>query len=513
MEDEQGRAKRLLHQLGLLQRELNDMREAKSVLRKTISELKSENKHCRALLENMPQHVSCKDLDGVYICCNRSYADFLRISPDEISGKTDFHFFPAETARKCAAYEDNVLKSGVSIEVDETVVYGGRTSIIHMVKAPVRDEKEKITGILTISWDVTEQRQAEERENTIREEFLASLTHNMKGPLSSILGYLELMEKPQLGSISEKKVEFVRAVRFSINTLLSMVQNIVDSSIIETGHLSFKFRHFPLHTLIRELTNIYGSMAMIGQLTLDSRCPEDIWVYADREKIREVLSNLISNAFRYTPPRGRISIDVTHHDESVVISVIDTGKGIPEADQRKIFQKFMRAGGECRGSGLGLYIVKNILEGHGSHIHLVSSPGKGTRFFFSLAKGMPHQSEFSMMYLVQLESDNKVGPFLMCKALKEEGFRIWFVRQTDDLLERAYSPDKSSSLIMVYRETGNIVINQFRELMKKDIAVRNIPVRLISILDLQELEEEFSTLMPFPINFHLFTEEMKMVSF
>ncbi len=517
MGSEQDKIQRLICQMEDLQREVTGDRQSKSMLRHRISELKLQLNKYRSLLEHMPQYVSFKNREGTYISCNRSYASFLRISSEDITGKNDYDFFPGELADRHKENEEKVVKSGVILEFEETYNQEKNEKILRVMKVPVRDEEEKQIGVLTISWDITRHKQAElavqkargfaesivntirepllvlddvhriilasrsfyntfdtapediegksifEIENRqwdiprlrellgsispetssfenfevehdfptlghrvmllnarliyreehhsamillafeditkrieaekkldkLREELLATLTHDMKGPLSSMVGWLQLLEKPQFGSISEKKLEFLKMFRSSIDTLLSMVNNIVHTSIIDADRMNYALEDFTLSVLLRELNLTFEATAMLSGITLDFNCPQDICVHADREKIHMVFYNLLSNAFRYTPYGGSIAIKALPEDDTVTIIVSDTGQGIAESEYDKIFQKFSRVRGELRGTGMGLYIVRNILKGHGSDIRFESAMGKGTKFIFSLAQGTP----------------------------------------------------------------------------------------------------------------------------
>lgn len=180
----------------------------------------------------------------------------------------------------------------------------------------------------------------EEELQKSREEFVTILTHDLKTPPSSILGYTQLIADPRRGELSPERTQ---------------------------AHLR--------------------AYEPDKKITLDFKCPSEMIIKGDRTKVRQIFYNLISNAFRYTPKEGHIHIRATLNGNQAAIEVGDTGKGILESEQEKIFRKFEQVKGERHGTGLGLYIVKNFLSGHGSHIRVESSPGKGTKFFFALSTG------------------------------------------------------------------------------------------------------------------------------
>lgn len=222
--------------------------------------------------------------------------------------------------------------------------------------------------------------------NEMREEFITVLTHDLKSPVASILGYAELIADPESGEISDRKLEYAQNIQHSGARLLNSINNIVETSKIEAGQMKIMFENFLISDLLKELRITFEPLAIKNKINLDFSCPEGTSIYADIGKIREIFQNLISNALRYTPKGGTISIKVNPQDECVAIEVADTGCGITESEQKKLFKKFVTVNDRLQKTGMGLYIVKNFLKGHNSDIHLKSEQGKGTSFFFNLPK-------------------------------------------------------------------------------------------------------------------------------
>lgn len=243
--------------------------------------------------------------------------------------------------------------------------------------------------ILLAIEDITERRTIEEKLKQIREEYLTVLTHDMKGPLSIITGYLHIFNKHDLCAVSGRGLDCAKIIKSSVDVLLSMINNIINAAIIESGKSVYVFENFMLSDLIKELNSMFEVLALAGNITLSFSCPEDAWVNADRGKIRDVFYNLLNNAFRYTPSRGSITIKVSPENGMFKVKVSDTGKGIHASEHKKIFEKYGRASGEhlYNTTGVGLFIVKNIIEDHGSEITIKSAPGKGTEFSFNLQGG------------------------------------------------------------------------------------------------------------------------------
>jgi len=220
-----------------------------------------------------------------------------------------------------------------------------------------------------------------------REEFVAILTHDLKSPLSSIMAYSQLVADLRHGEISVKKQEFMQIIQRSCEIMLLMINNIVSASKLEEGRMDYNHEDFSLSELFTELTNTFIPLAEAGSISLELSCPPDVYAKGDRTKLRQVFYNLISNALRYTPDGGRIYAAAFPQEARISIEVSDTGRGIPENMLKAVFQKFVQAKGDRIGSGLGLYIVKSFLEGHGSGITVESSPDNGTRFLFTIPAG------------------------------------------------------------------------------------------------------------------------------
>lgn len=272
------------------------------------------------------------------------------------------------------------------LEIEQDFRNIGRRTMLLNARLISSDSGERKKILLAIE-DITLRKLADERLKSAREEVLTLLTHDLKGPLTSIVGYLQLMNKPQFGEISEKKQDFIKIIQCSIAVLLSMIKNITQISSLKEGRMKATMEDFLLEDLVQEIYISFEALTMLQKITLNIDCPEGTMVHADREMIHGVFFNLMTNAMRYTPTGGTIKIVASPREDRVSIEFSDTGKGIAESEHDKIFQKFAHLKEGRRGSGLGLFIVRKIIEEHGSEINFKSAPGKGTQFNFSLAQG------------------------------------------------------------------------------------------------------------------------------
>ena len=225
-------------------------------------------------------------------------------------------------------------------------------------------------------------------------EFFTLISHELRNPLAVIKGFAELLYDGLLGPVNEKQKERLMKIMESVDKLTDMVGKMSDISTLET-------RHYPIDrmpTSLNELVNgVVHSVEFISKgKHVDVRVDVPMGlplVPLDRAKIEQVLLNLINNAIKYTPSGGQIFVDAVDRDRDIMVSIKDTGIGIPKKDLDKIFTGFYHAGYklsyEYKGPGLGLAISKKIIESHGGHIWAESEEGKGSTFYFTLPKSIP----------------------------------------------------------------------------------------------------------------------------
>ncbi len=226
----------------------------------------------------------------------------------------------------------------------------------------------------------------------IRSEFLGNVSHELRTPIFMLQGYLETLLD---GAINDPVVsrDFLEKAHANAMRLNALLQDLIEISRIESGDMKMSFRYFPIVELTENVIEQYRETASSKKLNL-MLCKNDVSdeqiVFGDRERLAQVLSNLIDNAIKYTQPGGEVSIHLEHEGEYVRVSVRDTGIGISAEHHDRIFERFYRVDKErsrdAGGTGLGLAIVKHIIEAHNSTITVKSELGKGSIFSFLLKK-------------------------------------------------------------------------------------------------------------------------------
>lgn len=223
----------------------------------------------------------------------------------------------------------------------------------------------------------------------VRTEFLGNVSHELKTPIFAIQGYVETLIN---GAINDPKVNkyFLEKALHHTNNLNNLVSDLIDISMIESGEMRMSFRYFDANEFFAGIISEYKNFAEEKNLRLDYRGPEKaIQIFADKVRLKQAVNNLVMNALKYTE-KGEVVISLEDNKKNALISVSDTGIGIPLADLGRIFERFYRVdkdrSREVGGTGLGLAIVKHIVEAHGSKVTVRSIPGEGSVFSFSVKK-------------------------------------------------------------------------------------------------------------------------------
>jgi len=231
------------------------------------------------------------------------------------------------------------------------------------------------------------------RANDAKSEFVLTVSHELKQPMTSIKGYTDLMVKGAAGPLTDVQQQFLHTVRSNVERMSTLVGDLLEISRIEAGRLKLDIKPVSMEDVIEETLRTTQGQIEAKQQQLDVSVPQDLpMVMGDRARLIQIMTNLVSNAYKYTPAGGRIAVSAQPKSDSVpgfvLCAVRDTGVGISEEDQAKLFTKFFRSGDpavrEVPGTGLGLSITKGLIEMHGGEIWVESRVGKGSTFAFTV---------------------------------------------------------------------------------------------------------------------------------
>jgi signal transduction histidine kinase len=224
-----------------------------------------------------------------------------------------------------------------------------------------------------------------------KSEFLANMSHELRTPLNAIIGFTQVLQQKLFGTVNEKQEEYLEDIHSSANHLLALINDVLDLSKVEAGQVELERELFSLReALERGVVMVRERASKTGvalELELD---PAVDLVEGDERRIRQVVYNLLSNAVKFTPSGGSVDVRSAQRNGEVLVSVADTGPGIPSQDRERIFEEFQQSGlgaEQREGTGLGLALSKKLVELHGGRIWVESEPGKGSTFTFSLPAG------------------------------------------------------------------------------------------------------------------------------
>lgn len=350
-----------------------------------VDRLVAEQRKTEAILFSINDGILMFDGDGRIQLANRKVREYLGLSPGlNIEGQTLPEVMPESSLRetilqaRCDPRPEAFKEINLSTESKHRFL----RITAHPVVTP---GSGAALGVVTAVRDVTFERELDK----MKEEFLHYITHDLRNPLGSAMGFLELLMKGSVGALSAEQHSMVASVKRSTSRLMGMINNILDIAKMESGRIHLQLRTVSLPELARRASEILGSLAQQKGIKVRLEAKEDISVDADGDLLERVVTNLLGNAIKYTPKDGAITISVEHAGPAARVCVADTGEGIPLEFQQRIFEKFEQVTGQKRGgTGLGLTIAKFFVESHGGRIWVESDPGQGSRFYFTIPKGL-----------------------------------------------------------------------------------------------------------------------------
>lgn len=346
-----------------------------------------------------------------------------------------------------------------------------------------------------------------ERANRAKSDFLANMSHELRTPLNAIIGFSEILKDGIQGDLLPNQRESVEDIYLSGQHLLSLINDILDLSKVESGKMEFEPEIVDIPTIVRQSLTIVRDRAHAHNIHLSSSIdPSLVKCRGDLRKLKQILYNLLSNAVKFTPDGGMVTVEVkkrsvqdltdpffSNEPEWIEWSVTDTGIGIPKDKQGALFQPFTQMDGSLsrryEGTGLGLALVKGLANLHGGTVGLESDPGKGSRFTVWIPYRTSEADEESQEILPSTEKrptrsailvGSEISAATMLENyLKEEGFSLVVAYDAEKGLDlaRRRRPD----LILLDWDNAVNEIWQFWEEVKKDEALRNLPVVLLSI--------------------------------
>jgi PAS domain S-box-containing protein len=346
------------------------------------------------LVENAADVIVCTDLNDRILTWNRGAELLIGYSKDEVIGKHLSILLPAERLHELEEMRAKVEASGALRDIEvRSKRKDGAMIHLSLSVSPIRDLEGRIIGFLRVAKDVTEKKRYERRLKELdkmKSDFVSNVSHELRTPLTSIKGSVDNMLDGLTGSLNEKQIRYLARIKSNTDRLSRLINDLLDLSKIEAGRTDLRPVIFPLTALAGEITEHLKPVAAEKLIQIDVLSPDPgVSVWADRDKITQILMNLIGNAVKFTPRAGKVTVAIERNgNEWVQISVTDTGPGILPEEMRKLFAKFYQIGNadkqRPKGTGLGLAISKALVEMHGGKIWVESEVDRGSTFSFTL---------------------------------------------------------------------------------------------------------------------------------
>jgi len=510
----------------IVQASIRDITERKRAEEK----VKQAAEEWATTFDSISDLISIQDNDFRFIRVNKAFADVFKAKPEEFIGKPCYEIVHGtnEPVPNCPILKAIETKKPATVEFFEP--YLG----VHLEVSvsPILNKKGEIVGSVHIAKDITERKQAERelqekneqldaqneelrvqseelmaqqqelvektdevaRANQLKSEFLANMSHELRTPLNVIIGFSQLMMDEVPGKISTEQKQCLEDILNSGEHLLGLINDVLDLSKIESGKLRLRLTDIALTSVIKPLVRTMTPILASRKQSLDVEVEEGLPpVHTDEGKLGQVLLNLVDNSSKFTPDGGKLKIRAVRDGDWCQVSVIDNGIGIKKEDHERIFEPFCQLANPLTkrksGTGLGLALVKQIIEQHGGKIWVESEYEKGSRFIFTLplAEKVSHPPN---MRLIEM-------------ALKTKGYTLLKATDGEEALDMAIKgkPDLIIMDIQLPKVNGLEVIQNLRQMH----AFNHAPIIAITAYAMKGDEEKIiksgcDAYLPKPIN-------------
>jgi two-component system, OmpR family, phosphate regulon sensor histidine kinase PhoR len=365
------------------------MNQTAARLDREIRTLSGERNRSGAILRSMVEGVAVIDAQERLVFYNRAFSEIFNVEGTSGEGRALIEIVRNSELlaliRKALRGEEG-LQSDIVMGITQTQSFSATAAPVKAldVSAAERTPAEKPAGAVVVLHDVTELRRLER----VRQDFVANVSHEFKTPLTAIQGFAETLLAGALDDPGNNR-RFLEIIRNHAIRLARLTDDLLKLARIEAGKLEVEYFNVGLMELIEACAETTLMKASRKEITLEIEVPPKLpAVRGDASLLRDVLQNLLDNAIQYTPAGGHIRVTAAARERDAVVTVADTGIGIPLTDQERIFERFYRVDAarsrEAGGTGLGLSIAKHIVEAHGGKLWVESAVGEGSKFSFSI---------------------------------------------------------------------------------------------------------------------------------
>ncbi len=476
-------------------------------------------KFIESTFENSPSFMYVKDINGKYTRVNRQFEIVFNRSREDVIGKSDDELFERQTAENFRRSELEVIQTKKLVQSEKHVHLADGNHYFVTTKFPLFDENNKVYATCSIATDSTQEKlgkealtkaaEAAERASQIKSEFLANMSHEIRTPMNAIMGMAELLSE---STVNEEQKRFIDTLRKASENLLAIIDDVLDISKIEAGHLKLDYTDYNLRALVEDLSKALEPRAQLKGLNYSCQVDPNVAdsFNGDPYRVRQVLMNLVNNALKFTS-KGEIRLTVAANTEkskrgNLLFAVSDTGVGISPEEQKKLFQYFHQADASVTkkfgGTGLGLAICKRLVAMMDGEIWLKSIPGAGTTFYFTLSspRGLGVKEQKAAAATVKdvqpikilLVDDSEDNRMLIITFLKKSGHTIIESDNGQDAVNKA----KEGNIDLIFMDMQMPVLdgyNATRIIREWEVETNRPPVPIIALTAYALKEEEDKT--------------------
>jgi two-component system, sensor histidine kinase and response regulator len=388
--DKDGNARDFL----IMVEDITERKRAEEAVREGQRKLEAALETNQLIMDNSQDVICTIDENGCFVTINEASETMWGFSPDELIGRRYIELVHSDDRPATEKAATEILETGKVADFVNRYVRKDGSVVSVLWSASWSATKKKL---FCVAHDVTQRTRIEaalrdakeeaDRANHAKSEFLSRMSHELRTPLNAILGFGQLLERQNPAAQQRSRVEHIMSAG---RHLLNLINEVLDISRIEAGHLQLSVEPVAVEDVLEEALDLMRPLAAdrAMQLVVDARLSDDLFVLADRQRLKQVLLNLLTNAVKYTPIRGRIAVSVQHSDPTKTrIVVTDSGAGIATEKLARLFTPFDRLDVEqsgVEGTGLGLALCQRLMHAMAGEIGVESAPGKGSAFWIEL---------------------------------------------------------------------------------------------------------------------------------
>ena len=334
------------------------------------------------------EHIIFKDMNGVYLDCNDSFLKDLKLKHEDVIGKSSFNIYGLSEIEASIQKSDlEVIKEKKRKIYNEEITIDGQVREFEVIKEPFWDSYKNLVGIIVTGRDVTHRREIEK----MQQEFFANISHELRTPLNLIFSSLQLIKSVEKEVLEKRNSlnKYIDIIDQNSKRLLKLVDNLIESTRMKCGYYEYNPKNYDIVSFVENISMSVADFAKQNNIDLifDTDVEEKIMAF-DLEKLERIMLNLLSNSIKYNKAQGQIEVLLNDCNDTFVITVKDTGVGIPSDKLMYIFERFRqvenRFNKSTEGSGIGLSLVKDLIEIQGGTIEVKSELGVGSEFIIKL---------------------------------------------------------------------------------------------------------------------------------